>query len=114
MRGMNMRSVININKELIPYTFDILLGGKTFTIRVDYNATGDLFVLSLYKDKQLIRAGQPLIYGKKLWETVRVTKDFPLESIVPFDESGESIAVSFNNLNETVFLVIDDQLEGIG
>ena len=108
-----MKDRIEINKELIPYTFDILLSGKTFTIRVDYNASGNLFVLSLYKDGKLIRAGQPLIYGTRLWETVYVSGEYPMEDIVPFDESGQSIAVTFDNLNNTVFLVIDNQSEGV-
>ena len=100
---------IEINKDLIPYTFEILLCGELFEIRVDYNSTGDLFVLSLYKDGQLIRAGQPLIYGMKLWETVYVSGEYPMIDIIPLDESGEANSVTYDNLNRTVFLVIDNQ-----
>ena len=81
---------IEINKDLIPYTFEILLCGELFEIRVDYNSTGDLFVLSLYKDGQLIRAGQPLIYGMKLWETVYVSGGISYDRYYPVGRKRRS------------------------
>lgn len=104
-----MTERIEINKELIPYTFDILLGGEMFTIRIDYNSTGDLFTATLYKNGQLICGAEPIIYGSKLWGTVYVSGEFPMVDIIPLDISGETTAVTHSNLNETVFLWIDNQ-----
>ena len=39
-----MKDRIIINKNLIPYTFEILLGDIWYEIEVNYNETADLFV----------------------------------------------------------------------
>lgn len=104
-----MRDRIEINKDLIPYKFDILLGGEMFAIRVNYNKYLDMFTLDLYKNKELICAGEPIIYGKPLWEDVYIAGKYPIVTIVPIDESGETTAVTYDNLGRTVFLTIDNQ-----
>ena len=104
-----MRDRIEINKELIPYTFDILLGGEMFNIRVDYNSYADMFTLTIYKDGELICAGEPVIYGVPLWGDVYEAGKYPAVDIIPLDESGEANAVTWDNFNETVFLVIVNQ-----
>ena len=43
---------IEINKNLIPYSFDITLGGEIFEIGVNYNEFADMFTLSLTKDRE--------------------------------------------------------------
>lgn len=108
------RDFIEINKEQIPYEFNIELADETFLIGVNYNETADLFTLSLSKlneetgDYESICTGEPLIYGKTLWEDVYISGKFPAVDIVPFDESGETNAVTYDNLNNTVFLTIDN------
>ena len=103
------RDYLPINKELIPYTFSILLGEEMFDIRVDYNSLADMFTLSLYKNEELICAGEPVIYGVQLWKDVFVAGKYPNVKITPIDESGETDAVTWDNLNETVFLVVDEE-----
>lgn len=108
-----MKDRMEIEKSLIPYTFDILLSGEIFTIRVDYNKVADLIVLSLSKDGEVICSGEPLIYGVPLWKDVFVANKYPAIVIVPKDEAEEMNAVTYDNLNETVFLVIDNGSESI-
>lgn len=108
-----MTDRIEINKDLIPYSFDILLAGETFNIRVDYNQTADMFTLALRKDDELVCAGEPIIYGKPLWEDVFTNGKYPALNIIPIDESGEMNSVTFDNLNRTVFLLIDDGVDEI-
>lgn len=108
-----MRDRIEINKDLIPYTFEILLGGVVFTIGVNYNSYCDLFTFSLYKNGELICAGEPLIYGVPLWKDVYIADEYPAVDIIPIDESGENDAVTYDNLGRTVFLVIDNQEESL-
>ena len=71
-----MKDRILINKDLIPYTFEILLGDIWYEIEVNYNETADLFTLALYKDGKTISAGEPIIYGKPLFSDIYST-DFP-------------------------------------
>lgn len=97
---------IEINKDLIPYTFNILLANELFEFRVDYNNTANLFVLSLSKDGKEICSGEPVVYGQPLFADLINRGDFPQVTITPFDESGENDAVTYDNLSETVFLVV--------
>lgn len=97
---------IPINKELIPYTFEIALGNEIFEIGVNYNNHADLFTLALYKDGKEICAGEPIIYGQPLWKDVYRAQKHPAFMIVPYDESGQTEKVTYDNLGTTVFLHI--------
>lgn len=101
------RDTITINKDLIPYDFDILLGDEQFKIRVDYNNTADLFTFSLYKDDELICI-EPIVYGKTLFSDIFQPDKYPAIDIIPLDESGQSTSVTFDNLSNTVLLIVDN------
>lgn len=102
------KDYIEINKDLIPYKFNISLADEIFTIEVKYNSVGGFFTLTLYKDDELICAGEKLVYGVPLFQDVFVHGKFPALTIIPIDESGGATAVTFENLGETVFLVVDN------
>lgn len=99
---------VPINKELVPYVFEIVLANEVYEILVKYNSHADLFTAALYKDGEEVCAGEPLIYGVPLWADVYSAGKFPAVSIVPFDLSGDETDVTLTNLGETVFLYIDD------
>lgn len=100
---------IEINKELIPYTFSIVLNSEIFDFRVDYNNTASLFTASLWKDGQLLCNGETIIYGKELFGDIKTRGNFPKVKIIPIDESGENDSVTFDNLSETVFLSVEEE-----
>lgn len=104
--------VLEINKELLSYECSILLAGELFGLQFNYNATADIFTVDLYKDGELICAGEPIIYGLPLWADVYKSDTFPAVDIVPLDPSGESNTVTFDNLGETVLLIIDNGEDG--
>ena len=106
------RDRIEINKSLIPYTFNIALGGEEFTFRVDYNNTGGFFTVELSKNGETICSGEPIKYGKRLFSDVWSPK-FPTIDIVPIDPSGEYNAVTYDNLCEGVILAVDNEEEPI-
>ena len=99
--------IIEINKSLIPYNFNIALGGELFDFRVDYNHTGGFFTIELSKDGETLCAGEPIIYGKPLFADVRNSK-FPNVKIIPRDESETYNAVTYENLSESVFLSVEE------
>lgn len=101
-------AVLEIKKALIPYQTDIVLGGELFTLHFNYNATARLFTVDLYKNGTLICAGEPIVYGIPLWKDVYRAGLFPMVDIVPLDPSGESNAVTFDNLCSTVLLMLDN------
>lgn len=94
---------IEIEKDLIPYRFDIAIESKTYTFEVQYNAENDYFTVDLYRNGQLVIAGVKIVYGRPLFVAHRYL-DVPLAQIVPLDLSGQTDRVTWDNLNETVFL----------
>lgn len=100
--------VLEINKDLLPYECQILLAGEQFGLKFNYNATAGLFTVDLYKDGELICAGEPIMYGIPLWNDVYKTDKFPALDIIPKDQSGQCNAVTFDNLCNTVLLIVDN------
>lgn len=105
---MTTPDTLEISKELLPYSCEILLADELFELHFNYNATADLFTVDLYKDGELICAGEPIVYGVPLWSDVFKSGSFPGVDIIPKDPSGESNSVTFDNLCETVLLIIDN------
>ena len=104
--------VIKIEKSLVPYKFNILLAGEVFELHIKHNSIADLFTIDLYKDDELICAGEPIIYGSPLWGSVYKAGLFPAVTIVPKDPSGEANRVTYDNLCDTVLLVVDNGVDG--
>lgn len=100
--------VIEINKDIIPYTFDILLGNELFEFRIDYNNSCGFFTVSLSKNGVTLCSGEPLVLGVPLFGDLLTRGNFPKVKIVPIDESGESTTVTFDNLSRTVYLRVTD------
>lgn len=106
-----MRDVIEIEKELLPYNFDIELAGEEFNIEIFYNKAADLFTATLMKDDEVLVYNEPIVYGVELFADVYISDKFPMISIVPYDQSGQENAVTYENFGETVLLTIDDEDE---
>lgn len=99
---------ILITKDLIPYSFNIMLAGELFNIEVSYNERHDFFTARLSKDNEVVCEGEPIVYGMPLFGDVYKAGKFPALDIIPIDESGEQNTVTFENFGETVFLTIDN------
>lgn len=103
-----MRDIIEINKNALPYNFNIVLGAEEYNLEFKYNSVCDLFTCTLSKNAEVLVYDEPLIYGTKLFQDVYDAETFPCLDIVPCDESGKENAVTFKNMGVTVFLTIDD------
>ena len=83
-----MRSKIIVEKDKIPYQFQIVLGGKKFSLEWQYNKKNDRFTCTLYDAQgSPIVYGEPLIYGNPLFSFLPHQDPFPVLTIVPIDES---------------------------
>lgn len=107
------RDVLEINKNMIPYRFEIVLAGEMFEIGVRYNEYADMFTVSLTKNKELICSGEPVVYGVALFQDIYVGSKYPALRIIPYDESDENKEVTWDNFGETVRLVIDNGADTI-
>lgn len=99
------REYIEIEKDLIPYRFEIELGAEIFDMEIHYNQVGDYFTIDLYKDGEVLCCGEKIVYGEPLFSEIYDSR-FPAPTIIPLDESGKETRVGWNNLNETVYLVV--------
>lgn len=100
---------LEVKKELLPYQCDIVLGNIPFTLHFNYNATAELFTVDLYKDGQLVCAGEPIVYSIPLWCDVYQEGSYPPVAIIPLDPSDGSNRVTYDNLSETVLLIVTDR-----
>lgn len=106
-----MRNCIEINKELVPYQFSILLADEWFDLYIGYNKMADMFTVTLYKDDELIST-EPLIFGVPMFQDVYQPGIFPAITLVPYGANEQ--VVTFENLGETVFLTVDDEGDSDG
>ncbi|MFZ0578948.1 MAG: hypothetical protein WAM41_15730 [Psychrobacillus psychrotolerans] len=100
---------IEIEKELIPYRFEIELGVELFEMEINYNLVHDFFTIDLHKDDEVLVYGEKITYGVPLFEEVFDSR-FPGPTIIPIDESEREQRVTYENLNETVFLRLVNDL----
>ena len=98
---------IDIEKEKIPYRFEVVLGGETFQFEVFYNVVGDFFTVNLYKNHELVVLGEKIVYGVDLFDNLKHLP-IPKVTIRPFDTTGKADKITYENLNEDVFLYVLD------
>ena len=102
-----------IDKNAVPYLFSIQLDGRSFTIHVNYNALYDFFTVDLYRDEELITAGEKIVYGRPLFCYQRHL-DIPHIPIIPYDLSMQETRVGWENMGSTVFLWIPGNISSEG
>lgn len=98
---------IDIEKEKIPYGFEIVLKNETFQFEVFYNTFGDFFTIDLYKNHR------PIVYGEKITLDVPLFSgyeylDIPKLVVTPSDTTKQALRITYDNLNEDVFLYVLD------
>ena len=72
---------------------------------MNYNAAHDFFTIDIYREEQLIIAGEKVVYGRILFLNHQHL-DVPRIPIIPYDLSLTEHRVTWENLNNTVFLWI--------
>lgn len=101
-----MEYYIPIDKDAIPYRFEMQLAGETWGFEIRYNAEHDFFTVDLYRGEELVIAGEKIIYGRPLFEAYPAT-DKPKVAIIPTDLSGNAQRVGWDELGESVFLYLE-------
>ncbi|KMZ43988.1 MULTISPECIES: hypothetical protein [Bacillales] len=102
--------IIEIEKEQIPYRFEIVLADTVFTFEVHYNSEYDFFTIDLERDGEVLATGNKLVYGVPLFSS-SVDERFPQVEILPYDESGSAQVVNWKTLSESVFLYVFEEEE---
>lgn len=97
---------ISIDKEDVPYQFDIELEGEMFSFLIKYNALFDFFTVDLAKNGEALVYGVPMVYGVPLFGSLDDV-NLPRVKLVPYDIANKEGAVTYDNMNKTVFLYVD-------
>lgn len=105
---------LHINKTLLPYRFSILLGDELFEMGFAYNENHDFFTVSLSRSGEVLTNGEPVVYGVPLFQDIYITDTFPAIEIVPIDESQNTFNATFKNMENTVFLTVNNTIENLG
>ena len=103
-----MKDRIEIELDLMPYNFDIVLAGELFNLEFFYNSVGDFYTVTLRSGDDVFAYNEPIVYGVELFKNVYIADKFPRLSIVPLDESGTNEVANKATFNRTVFLTIDN------
>lgn len=101
-----------INKDEIPYAFEIELGGEVFALEINYNAAHDFFTVDLFKNDVPLVVGEMLQLNRPLFRN-RVHIDLPTITLIPKDRAGVATRITYENMNETVFLYVLKEGEAI-
>lgn len=103
---MAAKMKIPITKALLPYRINVKVFGGTFRFELRYNEAADLFTIALIKGEKIICIG-PLIYNVPIFKCGYRPEIYPPFTIVATDESEQERAVTYENFENTVFLIID-------
>lgn len=99
-------AIIGIDKDLVPYSFDMDLGDRTYTFEVRYNFTHDYFTVDLSEGDTPLALGVKLVWGMPLFVSME-TREFPLELIVPYGNNPEE-QITWDTLGQSVHLHLGD------
>lgn len=111
--------IIEIDKTLLPYQFEINLSNKIYTLLFNYNVSFDFFTVDLILNGVTLVKAEKLVLDQFLFKEVSKDADgnlnpsFP-EEILFVSTSDSSIKrVSYDNLGSTVHLYYAEKDEVI-
>lgn len=99
---------VDIEKDLIPYRFDVPIADEMFTFEIHYNAEHDFFSVDLERDGEVLAVGTKMVYGVPLYGDVQDNR-YPAYPLLPLDLAGKSSMVTWNTLSTSVFLYVIDE-----
>lgn len=96
---------VSINKEMIPYSFNLRLNKRTYTFEIHYNAEHDFFTMGIADSSgEVLTAGEKLLLNKPILSSHAYLQFL---EITPLDTTGKESKITWNNFNETVFLHVE-------
>ncbi len=97
--------LLPVFKDDTPYSADYRIGGATYNFTFNYNSEGDFFTVGLARGDETLVLGEKIIFGRMLFASY-FDERFPLAAIVPIDLSGQVDRVGWEELGNSVFLVV--------
>lgn len=107
-----MAEIININKNLIPYSFEIILGGITHKLSIDYNNGGDFFAIDLSNQFGNLVHGEKILLNQVIFqaqyedENLNLDPRFPRELLIALANNSSVDKASWDHLGSDVFIYV--------
>jgi len=109
--------IIDIDKTIVPYTFDINLSNRIYTININYNVLFDFFTADLLLNGAVLVKDEKIVLNQFLFREIaedsehNLDPNFPTELFYIGTTDNNIKRVSFSNLGDTVFLYSIDRSE---
>ncbi|MBA7490428.1 hypothetical protein ES702_00966 [subsurface metagenome] len=98
---------IEIEKDRIPYEFEMEFDGEIFQFEILYNTYGDYFTANLYKNHDPVIIDEKIVLHQPLFDGLEHL-DIPMIIVIPYDTTESALRINYENLNEDVFLYVLD------
>jgi hypothetical protein len=102
--------IIEIDKTKIPYSFDILLSNRVYTLNINYNILFDFFTADLLLNGNVLAKNEKLVLGQFLFREIaedsehNINPNFPTELLYIGTSDNKVQRLGFENLGTNVFL----------
>ncbi|QHB51265.1 hypothetical protein GQR93_03000 [Lentilactobacillus hilgardii] len=106
---MALLDTLDVGEDDYGNPFDVVLGGRAYRMEIDLNKFANFLTASLWDDEgNALVNGEKLVINQRLFASLN-SNDYPIEDLVPMDESGQEAEVNGDNFNDTVKLTFDDR-----
>lgn len=106
---MAQLDTLDVSEDDYGKPFDVVLGGRAYQMEIDLNKFANFLTASLWDaDGNALVNGEELVINQRLFVSLN-SNDFPIEDLVPMDESGQETECNGDNFNVTVKLTFDDR-----
>lgn len=106
---MALLDTLDVSEDDYGNPFDVILGGRSYRMEIDLNKFANFLTVSLWDaDGNALVNGEKLVINQRLFQSLN-SNDYPIEDLVPMDESGQETEVNADNFNDTVKLTFDDR-----
>ncbi|RRG11631.1 MAG: hypothetical protein DUD35_05345 [Lactobacillus sp.] len=106
---MALLDTLDVSEDDYGNPFDVVLGGRVYRMEIDLNKFANFLTARLWDaEGNALVNGEKLVINQRLFASLN-SNDYPIEDVVPMDESGQEIEVNGDNFNDTVKLTFDDR-----
>ncbi|WP_125153675.1 phage baseplate plug family protein [Clostridium rectalis] len=108
---------IEIDTNLIPYSFEVELSQKIYTISVNYNYIYDFFTIDLMLNGEMLIQGEKMVLNEILFRDAYEDKEhnlnykFPNELLIPIAVNDSITRITFENLGSDIELYYFERSE---
>lgn len=108
-----------IEKDKIPYSFDVKLSDRLYTITIKYNQISDEFTADLELGGKVLVQGKKILLGEPIFgefaydNNLNYNPDFYRETLLPYDFSWQEEVINLDNFGDKVKIYVFEDDEDV-